>query len=96
MTEGPDLRVISGVKPEPVLRRIRFARDHPEVTFVPPGTLFDSWRAIVPAGTVPGDPTATTLVSYELDGLMDQLDSLFTDPARTRPDLCRSPRCGPP
>ena len=79
MTEGPDLRVISGVKPEPVLRRIRFARDHPEVTFVPPGTLFDSWRAIVPAGTVPGDPTATTLGSYELDGLRTVVEAAGPD-----------------
>jgi hypothetical protein len=81
-----------------VVRRIRFQRDHPEVTFVPPGTLLDSWRAIVSPGTIPGDPTATTLGSYELAGLMDQLDSLFTDldPDRSRPDLCRPLRMGRP
>ena len=58
-------------------RRREFEAAHPEVTVVPPGVAWERWRAVVPAGTIPSDPTATTLGSYALAGLMDQLDELY-------------------
>ncbi len=69
---------------DPLIRRKLFERAHPEVTIVPPGTLNDPWRAIVRPGTIPGDPAATTLSSWQLAGLMDQLDGLL--PAGRDPD----------
>ena len=34
-------------------------------------------RAVVPAGLIPGDGTATTLGSWDLGGLMDQLEEIY-------------------
>jgi hypothetical protein len=84
MTDRPHLTIVHGGKLDAVERRQLFERGHPEVTFVPPGTEYDSWRAVVPAGTIPGDLTATTLGAYELSGLMDQLDKLY-------PPACGNP-----
>ena len=44
------------------------------------------WRAVVPAGLIPGDGTSTMLGSWDLDGLMDQLDAIYPDGNRDTPD----------
>ena len=72
-----DLALVSGGKPGPLERRKLFEHAHPDVAIVPPGTMNDPWRAIVRAGTIPGNPTATTLSSWQLAGLMDQLDEIY-------------------
>lgn len=36
-------------------------------------------RAVVPPGLIPGDGTRTTLGSWDLGGLMDQLDAIYPD-----------------
>ena len=77
MTGRADLTLISGGKPGPLERRKLFERAHPDVVIVPPGTMNDPWRAIVRPGTIPADPTATTFSSWQLAGLMDQLDGLY-------------------
>ena len=64
-------------RPDALTRRRAFEAAHPEVTIVPPTVAWERWRAIVPAGKIPADPTATTLGSYALAGLMDQLDELY-------------------
>jgi hypothetical protein len=71
------LRVIDGEgEPEdPVMRRQRFEQAHPEAVILPPSA--GRWRAVVPAGLIPGDGTSTTLGSWDLDGLMDQLDAIY-------------------
>jgi len=71
---------------DPLIRRKLFERGHPEVTIVPPGTLNDPWRAIVRPGTIPGDPAATTVSSWQLAGLMDQLDALLPEGRDTDPE----------
>ena len=35
------------------------------------------WRVVLPAGMIPGDGTQTTLGSWDLADLMDQLDAIF-------------------
>ncbi len=81
MTDGsrPDLRVIDGGAPEdPVVRRRRFEEAHPEAVILPP--CAGRWRAVVPPGLIPyGDGTRTTLGSWDLEGLMDQLDQIYPD-----------------
>jgi len=42
-----------------------------------PGPAAGRWRAVVPPGLIPGDGTATTLGSWDLRGLMDQLDEIY-------------------
>jgi len=37
------------------------------------------WRAVVPAGLIPGDGTATTLGAWDLCDLMNQLDEIYSD-----------------
>ncbi len=64
-------------KLDPIERRRLFEQAHPEVTIVPPGTLNDPWRAILRPGTILYDPTATTLSSWQLSGLMDQLEDIL-------------------
>jgi len=70
------LKVVSS-QPGAVARRIVFERAHPEVAIVPPAGLSDRWRAIVPSGKIAGKPTETTIGSYGLGGLMDQLDECY-------------------
>jgi len=76
VTGRPVLRVIDGEgEPgDPVVRRQRFEQAHPEAVILPPSA--GRWRAVVPAGLIPGDGTSTTLGSWDLDGLMDQLDAV--------------------
>ena len=82
MTGRPVLRVIDGEgEPEDlVVRRQRFERAHPEAVILPPSA--GRWRAVVPAGLIPGDGTSTTLGSWDLDGLMDQLETIYPDGSR--------------
>jgi len=64
-------------RPDALIRRREFETAHPDVTIIPPTVAWERWRAIVPAGKIPADPTATTLGSYALAGLMDQLNELY-------------------
>ena len=72
MSGRPHLTVLGGVA-----RRILFERAHPEVAIIVPAGLNSRWRAIVPLGKIPGHPDQTTIGSYELGGLMDQLDECY-------------------
>ncbi len=69
--------VIGGLSPrdDPVARLHRFQGEHPEVQFTAPhmGGRGRS-LAVVPAGSVPGDPREITVNSLDLAGLMDQLE----------------------
>jgi hypothetical protein len=76
MSDRPPFTVVSG-QPGAVSRRILFERAHPEVAILPPAGLSDRWRAIVPLGKIPGHPDVTTIGSYGLGGLMDQLDECY-------------------
>jgi hypothetical protein len=83
MTGRPDLRLVDGSAPEdPVARRRRFEQAHPEAVILPPTA--GRWRAVVPAGLVPGDGTGTTLGAWDLAGLMDQLDAIYPDGGEVR------------
>ncbi len=42
------------------------------------------WRAVVPPGLIPGDGTSTTLGSWDLTGLMDQLEAIYQPGWRQR------------
>jgi len=83
----PGLRVIDGEgeSEDPVVRRQRFEQAHPEAVILPPSA--GRWRAVVPAGLIPGDGTSTTLGSWDLDGLMDQLDAIYPGGSRGTPGL---------
>lgn len=75
--DRPDLRLVNGSPPEdPVIRRQRFEQEHPEVVILPPSA--GRWRAVVPAGLIPGDGTRTTLGAWDLCDLMNQLDAIYT------------------
>ncbi len=79
MSDRPHLTVVGGqpVQPGGVARRILFERAHPEVAIVVPVGLNGRWRAIVPLRQDPGHPDETTIGSYGLGGLMDQLDEIY-------------------
>jgi hypothetical protein len=76
-TTRPPLRLAGEGKEDAVVRRRRFEAAHPEVTILRPGASSSRWRAVVPAGAVPGEPTGTTIGAWQLGGLMDQLDVLY-------------------
>ena len=76
MSDRPHLAVAGG-QPGAVARRILFERAHPEVAIVVPVGLNGRWRGIVPFGKIPGRPDETTIGSYGLGGLMDQLDEIY-------------------
>jgi hypothetical protein len=71
----PVLRVIRGEgEPEDsVVRRQRFEQAHPGAVILPPSA--GRWRAVA---------NGQTIGSWDLDGLMDQLDAIYlasdTDP----------------
>ena len=73
--ERPALRVVGGGAEDSVVRRRRFEEAHPGVVILPP--CAGRWRAVVPAGLIPGDGTRTTLGAWDLGGLMDQLDAIY-------------------
>ena len=73
--ERPALRAVGGGQEDSVARRRRFEQEHPEAVILPPAA--GRWRAVVPAGLIPGDGTRTTLGAWDLGGLMDQLDDLY-------------------
>jgi hypothetical protein len=72
--DRPDLRLVDG-REDSVVRRRRFEQDHPETVILPPSA--GRWRAVVPAGLIPGDGTRTTLGAWDLGDLMDQLDTIY-------------------
>jgi hypothetical protein len=80
----PALRIVGGGAEDAVVRRQRFEQEHPEAVILPP--CAGRWRAVVPAGLIPGDGTRTTLGAWNLEDLMDQLDAIYPDggPARSR------------
>lgn len=74
--DRPVLRVVDG-REDSVIRRRRFEQAHPEVVILPP--CAGRWRAVLPAGLIPGDGTQTTLGAWDLVNLMDQLDAIYPD-----------------
>ena len=77
MSDRPDLHLVVAGRPDALARRRLFEAAHPDVTIVPPARTSDRWRAIVPLGMIPGRPDETTIGSYGLGGLMDQLDVIY-------------------
>jgi hypothetical protein len=71
------LRVVDGGREDSVVRRRRFEEAHPEAVILPP--CAGRWRAVIPAGLIPGDSTRTTLGAWDLAELMDQLDMVYSD-----------------
>jgi len=63
-----------------VPRLERFRTAHPEAVILPPTA--GRWRAVVPPGLIPGDGTRTTLGSWDLAGLMDQLEEIWPPDGR--------------
>ena len=71
--DRPALRLVNGSAPEdPVIRRKRFEQAHPEAVILPPSA--GRWRAVA---------DGRTLGAWDLCGLMDQLDRLYTKEVRT-------------
>ena len=80
MTGRSGLRGINGGMPrnDPVARLHRFQGQHPEVVFTAPHMGGRGrYIAVVPAGSVPGDPREITKGSLDLASLMDQLDEIW-------------------
>jgi hypothetical protein len=74
------LRVIDGgaVMNDPVNRLHRFQGEHAEVRFTAPHMGGRGrYIAVIPAGTIPGEPREVTITNADLTGLMDQLDDLL-------------------
>jgi len=71
------LRAVDGGREDSVVRRRRFEEAHPEAVILPPCP--GRWRAVIPAGLIPGDGTRTTLGAWDLTDLMDQLDAIYAD-----------------
>ena len=74
------LRGIDGGMPrnDPVARLHRFQGEHPEVVFTAPHMGGRGrYIAVVPPGTIPGEPREITKGSLVLGGLMDQLDEIY-------------------
>jgi hypothetical protein len=66
----PELRLVGGSVPgDPVIRRLRFERAHPEAVVLPP--CAGRWRAVLLAGLVSGDGTRTTLGAWDLCDLRE-------------------------
>jgi len=74
--DRPALRAVGGGAEDAVVRRRRFEQEHTEAVILPPTA--GRWRAVVPPGLIPGDGTRTTLGSWDLAGLMDQLDEIYS------------------
>ena len=76
-TDRPDPRAVDGGREDSVVRRRRFEEAHPEAVILPP--CAGRWRAVIPAGLIPGDGTRTTLGAWDLTDLTDQLDTIYSD-----------------
>jgi hypothetical protein len=76
-TDRPGFRTVDGGLEDSVVRRRRFEEAHPEAVILPP--CAGRWRAVIPAGLIPGDGTRTTLGAWDLTDLMDQLDAIYPD-----------------
>jgi hypothetical protein len=63
---------------DPVSRLHRFQGEYAQVRFTAPH-LGGRGRyiAVIPAGTIPGEPREITITSADLTGLIDQLDDLL-------------------
>jgi hypothetical protein len=81
MSEGrPPLRLVAlPSRPDALERVRRFEAGHPEVTIVRPEGLSTPWKAVIPAGAIPGHPGSLSLTSYAPAGLADDLGLLFPD-----------------
>jgi len=66
-----------------VVRRQRFEAAHPEAVILPPAA--GRWRAVLPAGLIPGVGTRTTLGAWDLGDLMDQLDEILPPGGEVQP-----------
>ena len=78
------LRPVSGPgHVDPVVRRQRFEAAHPEAVILPPAA--GRWRAVLPAGLIPGVGTRTTLGAWDLGDLMDQLDEILPPGGEVQP-----------
>jgi hypothetical protein len=71
-------------RPDSVARLHRFQGDQPEVQFTSP-TMgpYSQYTALIPPETIPGENREIIVKSPDLCGLMDQLDDLFTAPAKS-------------
>ncbi len=92
--------VIGGLSPrdDPVARLHRFQGEHPEVQFTAPHMGGRGrYLAVVPAGSVPGDPREITVNSLDLAGLMDQLEENWPPEESPAAGSRRAPcaPCGP-
>jgi hypothetical protein len=74
--DRPDLWVVDG-REDAVVRRRRFEEAHLETVILPPSA--GRWRAVIPAGLIPGDGTRTTIGAWDLADLMDQLDAIYSN-----------------
>jgi len=68
-----------------VVRRQQFEAANPEAVILPPAA--GRWRAVLPAGLIPGDGTRTTLGALDLGDLMDQLDEILPLGGKAQPGL---------
>jgi hypothetical protein len=88
------LRGIDGGMPrnDPVARLHRFQGEHPEVRFTAPHMGGRGrYIAVVPAGSVPGDPREITANSLDLAALMDQLEEIYQDEPGGQPGAEATP-----
>ena len=74
--DRPDLQAADH-REDSVVRRQWFEQAHPEAVILPP--CAGRWRAVIPAGLIPGDDTRTTIGAWDLGDLMDQLDAIYPD-----------------
>jgi hypothetical protein len=80
---APLRRARGGLSPwgSAVTRLHRFQGEHPDVRFSSPVMgRYGQYTALVPSGTIPGEPREITVTSPDLCGLMDELDDLFGSP----------------
>jgi len=75
------LRILEGglsIRRDSVVRLHQFQGEHPDVQFTSPIMgRYGQYIALIPPGTIPGEPREITVKSADLCGLMDQLDDLF-------------------
>ena len=77
VSSRPQLTLLPGGRLDAAERWRRFERAHPEVTIVEPVRSWDRWRAVVPLGSVPGEPDTTMIGDHGLSGLMDKLELMW-------------------